>query len=111
MNVKVQNGNENGDDSIHVYLDTDETGSCVLVDAVSYDLYTQSYDGNNMIQLTHVLRTDAGIAPVRQDRVWNVEEVDREFKQTFPLRTFPIGNTKGSQKTYSFPDSFIQDLT
>ena len=104
MYVKVQSGNENGDDSIQVYLDTDETGSCVLVDAVSYDLYTQSYDGNNMIQLTHVLRTDAGVAPVRQDRVWSVEEVDREFKQTFPLRTFPIGNTKGSQKTYSIAD-------
>jgi putative phosphotransacetylase len=106
MYLKIINeGASDNDTKIKVYIDTDEAGACVLVDAVSYDLYIQNYDGHHMLQLIHVLNTKCVMPLIRKKQIWNVEEVDREFKQNFPIKKFPIDNIAGSSS--QFPISNI----
>ena len=81
-----QRNDDDGDTTIHVYMDTDEVNSSMYKDALSYDLYIQSdvQHNNLLMNFTPIMHVDTIIDDGRKN-VWDIEQQPRPNKQLYPI--------------------------
>ena len=77
---------DDGDTTIHVYMDTDEVNSSMYKDALSYDLYIQSevQHDNLLMNFFPIMHVDTIIDDGRKN-VWDIEQQPRPNKQLYPI--------------------------